>query len=216
MKKVTLSFDNGPDPGGTTGVVLDELARRGILATFFVVGRRLARPGGLDLARRARDAGHWIGNHTLTHGEMLGDSGDPSFAEREIGETQALIGDLAHPERLFRPHGGGVISQRLLSPSAVSYLVSGGYTCVLWTSVPRDWEAGGAWVDRCVADIDAQDWTVVVMHDLPGGGMPYLPALLDRIEAAGAEIVQAFPPACLPIRRGVIEADLSPFVQEAA
>jgi len=45
MKKVTLSFDNGPDPSGTTAFVLDELARRGILASFFVVGRQLARSG---------------------------------------------------------------------------------------------------------------------------------------------------------------------------
>jgi len=217
MKKVTLTFDNGPDPGGTTGFVLDELARRGILASFFVVGRRLARPGGRDLAQRAHAEGHWIGNHTLTHSTMFGDSDDPSFADREIGETQALIGDLAHPDRLFRPNGGGgVISQRLLSASAVSYLVGGGYTCVLWTSVPRDWEADAAWVDRCLADIEAQEWTVVVAHDLPSGGMAYLPTLLDRIEAMGAEFVQDFPRACVPIRRGVIEGDLSPIVLQAA
>ena len=52
---------------------------------------------------------------------MFGDSDDASLVEREIGETQAIIGDLAHPDRLFRPNGGGgVISQRLLSASAVS------------------------------------------------------------------------------------------------
>jgi peptidoglycan-N-acetylglucosamine deacetylase len=216
-KKVTLTFDNGPDSRGTTAFVLDELARRGILASFFVTGRQLARPGGRALAERAHNEGHWIGNHTLTHSIMFGDSDDGSLAEREIGETQALIGDLAHPDRLFRPYGnGGVISQRLLSASAVSYLVEGGYTCVLWSSVPRDWDADAAWVDRCLADIERQDWTVVVAHDLPSGGMAYLPALLDRIAATGTEFVQDFPPACVPIRRGVVEADLSPIVQPAA
>ncbi len=119
MKKVTLTFDNGPDPSGTTGFVLDELAGRGLLTSFFVVGRQLARPGARELAERARDQGHWIGNHTLTHRVMFGDSDDASLAEREIGETQALMGDLAHPDRLFRPYGGGgVISQRLLNDSA--------------------------------------------------------------------------------------------------
>jgi len=216
MKKVTLTFDNGPDPRGTTAFVLDELRRRGLLASFFVVGRQLARPGARDLARRARDEGHWIGNHTLTHSVMFGDSDEASLAEREIGETQALIGDLAHPDRLFRPYGGGgVISQRLLNASAVSYLVGGGYTCVLWTSVPRDWEADAAWVDRCLADIEGQDWTVVVAHDLPTGGMAYLPALLDRTQAMGAEFVQDFPPACVPIRRGIAQADMSPIVRQA-
>ena len=216
MRKVTLTFDNGPDPGGTTAFVLDELARRAILASFFVIGRQLARPGARALAERARDEGHWIGNHTLTHSVMFGDSDEASLAEREIGETQALIGDLAHPDRLFRPYGGGgVISQRLLNASAVSYLVGGGYTCVLWTSVPRDWEADAAWVDRCLADIEGQDWTVVVAHDLPTGGMAYLPVLLDRTQAMGAEFVQDFPPACVPIRRGIAQADMSPIVRQA-
>jgi peptidoglycan/xylan/chitin deacetylase (PgdA/CDA1 family) len=216
MKKVTLTFDNGPDPTGTTAFVLDQMAQRAILASFFVVGRQLARPGARDLAKRARDEGHWIGNHTLTHSIMFGDSDDASLAEREIGETQGLIGELAHPDRLFRPYGGGgVISERLLSASAVSYLVSGGYSCVLWTSVPRDWEADAAWVDRCLADIERQEWTVVVAHDLPTGGMAHLPALLDRIEATGAQFVQDFPPACVPIRRGRVEGDVSPIVQRA-
>ena len=187
MKKVTLTFDNGPDPRGTTAFVLDELARRGILASFFVTGRQLARPGARDLA------------------------------EREIGETQALIGDLVHPDRLFRPYGGGgVIGKRLLSASAVSYLVDGCYTCVLWTSVPRDWEADAAWVDRCLADIEGQEWTVVVAHDLPTGGMAYLPELLDRIEAMGAQFAQDFPRTCVPVRRGVVEADMSPIVSVAS
>jgi peptidoglycan/xylan/chitin deacetylase (PgdA/CDA1 family) len=216
MKQVTLTFDNGPDPGGTTAFVLDELARREIPASFFVTGRQLARPGARDLARRAHDEGHWIGNHTLTHSIMFGDSEDALLVDREIGETQALMGDLAHSDRLFRPYGGGgVISRRLLSEAAVSYLAGGGYTCVLWTSVPRDWEADAAWVDRCLADIEEQDWTVVVAHDLPTGGMAYLPALLDRIEAMGAEFVQEFPKRCVPIRRGLVEGDLSAIVREA-
>jgi len=190
--------------------VLGELARHDILASFFVTGRQLARPGGRNLAERARAAGHWIGNHTLNHSVMFGDSDDPSLPDREIGEAQALIGDLAHPDRLFRPYGGGVIGPRLLSAAAVAHLERGGYTCVLWNSVPRDWEADAAWVDRCLADIEAHDWTVVVAHDLPTGGMAYLPALLERIEALGAEFVQDFPDACVPILRGQVVADLSP------
>jgi peptidoglycan/xylan/chitin deacetylase (PgdA/CDA1 family) len=213
MKKVTLTFDNGPDPGGTTAFVLDVLARNRIQASFFVTGRQLARPGAHALAERARQEGHWIGNHTLTHSVMFGDSDDALLAEREIGETQALIGDLSHPDRLFRPYGGGgVISKRLLSASAVGFLERGGYTCVLWNSVPRDWEADAAWVDRCLADIEARDWTVVVAHDLPRGGMTYLPTLLERIDALGAELVQAFPQDCVPIRRGVVGTDLSPIM----
>ncbi|MGN6461643.1 MAG: polysaccharide deacetylase family protein, partial [Pseudolabrys sp.] len=106
MTDLTLTFDNGPDPE-TTPQVLDVLARRGIRTTFFVVGERLAAPGGHALAAAAHAAGHWIGNHTYTHSGPLGTRDGAALAEQEIGRTQAEIGVLAHPHRLFRPQGGG-------------------------------------------------------------------------------------------------------------
>src|SRR3954447_21166532 len=99
---ISLTFDNGPDPGVTPGV-LDTLARRGIQATFFVVGEHLARPGARAIAERAVAEGHAIGNHTLTHKTPLGELRDDDRAREEIEATQRLIGDLAHPDRLFRP-----------------------------------------------------------------------------------------------------------------
>ena len=43
-RKVTLSFDNGPEPD-ITASVLDMLRARSVPATFFVIGRKLAAPG---------------------------------------------------------------------------------------------------------------------------------------------------------------------------
>jgi hypothetical protein len=53
------------------------------------------------------------------------------------------------------------------------------------------------------------DWTLVVLHDLPEGGTAHLPRLLDRLEAMDAELVQAFPDSCVPIRRGEVQGDLT-------
>ena len=134
---LTLTFDNGPDPA-TTPVVLDILAARGLHATFFVLGEKLARDR--PLAERAHAEGHWIGNHTWSHSAPLGDHSAPGTVEHEIADTQRLLGNLAHPDRLFRPMGGGgVLGPHLLSPEAATLLQDGGYTCVLWDSVPRDW-----------------------------------------------------------------------------
>ena len=66
MKRLTLSFDNGPFESGTA-LVLDALAARSIKASFFLVGKQLAAPGARALAERAKAEGHWIGNHTLSH-----------------------------------------------------------------------------------------------------------------------------------------------------
>ena len=96
MFDLTLSFDNGPEPD-VTPHVLDTLASRGIKATFFVIGEKLLDPERRRLAARAHHEGHWIGNHTFTHSVPLGQQRDPDSAEHEIGRTQGLIGDLAHP-----------------------------------------------------------------------------------------------------------------------
>jgi peptidoglycan-N-acetylglucosamine deacetylase len=206
--KVTLSFDNGPTD--TTAEVLDVLADRGVKATFFVVGEQVTRPGARALTERAAEDGHWIGNHTMTHSVQFGDYDDPELPAREIGVAQDIIGPMAHPDKLFRPYaGGGVLDQRVFSTAAIDYLQQHRYTCVLWTSVPHDWDSPDHWVQRCLHDIENQDWSVVVIHDLPTGAMRHLPVFLDELVRLGAEIVQKFPDACVPVRNGALTADLT-------
>jgi len=167
-RRVTLTFDNGPTPG-VTAAVLELLARKGLAATFFIIGNKLSDPGARALMRDAHAGGHWIGNHTLTHSVPLGEARDAATARHEIEETQARIGACAHPDKLFRPFGkSGLIGPHLLSRAALSWLLERRYCCVLWTSVPRDWCDPDGWVDRCIADVEAVDWSVVALHDVAG------------------------------------------------
>ncbi len=212
MFDLTLSFDNGPDPSVTPGV-LDELARRQIRTTFFVIGEKLALPGGRALAERAKAEGHAIGNHTWTHSIPLGRRSEPDVAEVEIGRTQALIGDLAHPDRYFRPFGGGgVLGPHLMNEPVLRFLQAGGYTCVLWNSIPRDFADPEGWVETALAQCESQPWTLMVLHDLPNGAMAHLPRFLDAVAARGGRIRQDFPPDCVPIRRGAVTGDVEPLV----
>src|SRR6478609_4233219 len=200
---VTLTFDNGPAPG-TTEWVLDVLAERKVPATFFLVGSMLSRKGARALAERAVAEGHWIGNHSMTHTTPLGAGLDPDQVAQEIEGTQALLGGLAHERRFFRPFGGGgLIGPHLLSGAAVDLLCQGAYTCVLWNSVPRDWEDPVGWVDTALAEIERLEHAVVVLHDLPTGAMDALPTFLDQLEARETVFSQDFPAAVIPIERGV-------------
>jgi peptidoglycan/xylan/chitin deacetylase (PgdA/CDA1 family) len=200
-QQVTLTFDNGPTR--VTAQVLDVLAERGLPATFFVVGDQLRRPGARALAERALAEGHRIGNHSLTHSTPLGVRDDPAEAAREIDEMQALLGDLVRGERFFRPFGGGgIIDPNLLGRHALERLVKGEYTCVLWNSVPRDWEHPSHWPDTCLADVATREWSVVVLHDLPTGAMDRLPAFLDSLGARDIEVVHELPDDCVPLRLG--------------
>ena len=72
MSDLTLTFDNGPEPS-VTPLVLDVLARHGVVSTFFVIGCKLLDPTARACAERAHAEGHWIGNHTWTHSRPLGE-----------------------------------------------------------------------------------------------------------------------------------------------
>jgi peptidoglycan-N-acetylglucosamine deacetylase len=200
--EVTLTFDNGPDPDTTPGV-LAALAERDRRATFFVVGEKLA--AARWCAERAHAEGHWIGNHTWTHRAPFGTLSDPATPAREIERTQALIGDLAHPDRLFRPvGGGGELGPHVLTPETVEVLAAGGYTCALWNAVPGDWRDPDGWVERALSQCRAAGRALLVLHDLPTGAMRHLPRFLDAAAAEGMRFTQSFPEACLPIVRGEI------------
>jgi len=209
---LTLTFDNGPEPD-VTPRVLDILRERGIRATFFVIGEKLGDPERRRLAERARDEGHWVGNHTFTHSIPLGQQRDPNTAENEIGRTQIAIGDLAHPQRWFRPFGGGgILDERLLKPSVIDYLLRHKHSCVLWNAIPRDWDDPDGWVDRAMTQCRSQPWTLMVVHDLPTGAMDHLEDFLDRARALGGRLRQDFPPDCVPIRAGEIALPVNAYV----
>src|SRR5215469_614367 len=62
--KLALTYDDGPNDPHTLRL-LEVLARHGVHATFFMIGRYVrARP---DIVREVVKAGHVVGNHTFTH-----------------------------------------------------------------------------------------------------------------------------------------------------
>jgi peptidoglycan/xylan/chitin deacetylase (PgdA/CDA1 family) len=99
-KAVALTFDDGPDPASTPAL-LDLLARKGVRATFFCIGRQVARHR--ELARRIAAEGHLIGNHSFAHSRgtnLFSDArlrADLEHAQQEI--TQAV----GRTPEFFRP-----------------------------------------------------------------------------------------------------------------
>ena len=204
MSDLTLTFDNGPDPD-VTPTVLDILARRQIRATFFIIGNKLADRASSACAERAHAEGHWIGNHTWTHTTPLGERAGIANADDEITRTQTALGPLVHPARWFRPMGGGGnLDRRLLSADAVALLQRDLYSCVLWNAIPRDWADPDGWTGTALQQVAEQDWTLMVLHDLPTGAMAHLERFLDAVQECGVRLRQDFPPDCVPITKGVV------------
>jgi peptidoglycan/xylan/chitin deacetylase (PgdA/CDA1 family) len=211
-RRITLSFDNGPEPE-VTPRVLDVLAKTGLKASLFVLGDKMRDPARRAVAERAHAEGHWIGNHTFHHALPLGLSLDPDIAAKEIGRTQDLIGPLADERRLFRPFGGGgQLGPHLLRRDALDYLIAGRYTCVLWNAIPGDWRSPQAWVQAALDQCRALDWALVVLHDLPTGAMDHLERFIALARDDGAIFTQEFPPACVPLVQGRLVGPIDDYV----
>ena len=97
----------------------------------------------------------------------------------------------------------------MLHPAVVERLVAGRYTTVLWNAVPRVWSDPDGWVATALEQIRSREWSLVVLHDQPGGAhkqgaMQHLDRFLGALKDSGARIVQEFPDDCVPIREGRI------------
>ena len=173
---VALTFDDGPHPEHTPAM-LDMLARAGVRATFFVVGREVEKHP--EVARRIVAEGHGIGGHSYDHTVITTLS------------SAALVADLAHCRQvirtatgldtgLFRPPKGEV------SLASIRTVCRAGYTLVHWTRTYSDYRQDG--VAALLGRIDtappiARD--VLLFHDHNAFTVEALASRLPHWRAAG-------------------------------
>jgi peptidoglycan/xylan/chitin deacetylase (PgdA/CDA1 family) len=165
---VALTFDDGPDPRYTVEV-LDELARLGIRATFFLVGEQArANP---SIVRRMVADGHDIGSHSCSHPEPWRLGLRDLMVEYRRGRS--LVEHAAEQTvRLFRPPKGYVSAKGALA------MLAARVRPWLWTIDPCDWEpnASAQHIVAGCSNLAAGD--VVLLHDAIKG--PLAPSALDR------------------------------------
>lgn len=200
--KISLSFDNGPDPE-ITPRVLDVLAEHQVKATFFILGKNIVVPEVRRLAERAHAEGHHIGNHSYNHLTPFGLLENPAEGIDEILSTDALLGDLGGNERLYRPFGRAQIGHHLLNRQTWDMLIERQFTCVLWTFVVPERLKPFSWMEPTFEACESQPWSVIVMHVIPTGGTGRLGQFLTMAADRGVEFSQDFPPDCTPVRKGV-------------
>ncbi|WP_141585692.1 polysaccharide deacetylase family protein [Actinomadura sp. WMMA1423] len=130
-RHVALTLDDGPD-ALSTPLFLDELARLGCHATFFVLGMMLQR--NPSLGRRIVGDGHEIAVHGWHHGNPLVTR--PGRVSAEMRRTVRLIEDVCgvSPSWYRPPYG-------VLSAEALFAARRDGLRPVLWTAWGKDWTA---------------------------------------------------------------------------
>lgn len=101
-KQIALTFDDGPNSIYTPRL-LDGLRKRGVHATFFLLGENVI--GKEAIVKQMQEDGHLIGNHGYSHVQMSKES--ISNACEQIEENNRQIEDITgiRPQYLRPPYG---------------------------------------------------------------------------------------------------------------
>jgi peptidoglycan/xylan/chitin deacetylase (PgdA/CDA1 family) len=171
-KNIHLTFDDGPHPLATP-IVLQELKKHNIQATFFLLGQNAQKFP--DLVRQIHREGHQIANHSFTHANLFFKT--KTFIRDEILHTQevidSIIGTHSH---YFRPPYG------YLNWTIMDVLQEIGLTCVLWDVDSKDYRLNS------VTDIskrvipNTKSGSILLFHDNEltlQRGQTYLPVILN-------------------------------------
>jgi peptidoglycan/xylan/chitin deacetylase (PgdA/CDA1 family) len=154
-RSLALTFDDGPNDPHTL-LLLEVLAKHGVKATFFMIGRFVReRP---EIARAVAQAGHVIGNHTYTHPNLFFAS--PTRLAKELdGCEKALTEAVGEHSKLFRPPFG------LRRPGTLRAVAGRGLTTVMWSVTGFDWSLPTAEaIQRRVAP-QVRGGGVILLHD---------------------------------------------------
>jgi len=154
-RQIALTYDDGPNDPHTLKL-LDVLAKHSVRATFFMIGRYVQqRP---DIARAVAQAGHVIGNHTLTHPLLIFKS-QAQTRPQLVDCHQALQDAIGDHSNLFRPPWGG------RRPATLRIARELGLETVMWNVTGYDWNAPpAAAIENKVAS-QMRGGDVILLHD---------------------------------------------------
>ena len=127
-----LTFDAGYENGYTPSI-LETLKKHDVKAAFFLVGNYLEK--NADLVRRMVDAGHIVGNHTMTHPDMSAIADKAAF-QQELEGLETLFKEVTGKElpKYYRPPQG------IYSEDNLKMAKELGYKTVFWSLAYKDWD----------------------------------------------------------------------------
>jgi peptidoglycan/xylan/chitin deacetylase (PgdA/CDA1 family) len=172
--RIALTYDDGPTPG-VTDLILKDLAKRNLHATFFMIGRKAAEYK--SLAAEVAAAGHELANHTWSHPRLdrLSDAG----VHAELQKCQDILAEISGKAPVwFRPPYGAFRKKQGCIPKSKDLGVT------YWSVDPRDWARPGA--ARVIHTIDREVFpgAIILLHDLHPQTAQATPDVLDCLRGA--------------------------------
>jgi peptidoglycan/xylan/chitin deacetylase (PgdA/CDA1 family) len=171
-------MDDGPVPG--TARVLDLLKRKGVHATFFVVGQMARRHPAL--LRRMLAEGHVVGNHSWNHPEFFGEPAKMIRGQLEHTNTVLHRATGQYPV-LMRPPFGEVTPKVRKTARSLHEAV------VLWDVDPVDWKDRKASTVAHRVVKQAKRGSIILTHDSLKTTRAAYSRIIDGLHARGFTLV---------------------------
>jgi len=171
-KTCALTFDDGPSVENTPKV-LDTLMKKGALATFFVIGNRIA--DNRFLVRREHDNGHAVASHNWHHGNATKSSGSALRAMPAKVNTQ-MIKTIGIPVRYNRVPGGRY-------PAMIKAGVNWAY--IQWSLDTYDWRGISSANVLSKVKKKIQDGDIILCHDIKNNTPESARRIIEYLEEQG-------------------------------
>ncbi|MFA6227986.1 MAG: polysaccharide deacetylase family protein [Patescibacteria group bacterium] len=173
IKLIALTFDDGPN-AKITPLILATLKQYQIRATFFVIGLEARKHE--ELIKQEIEAGHEIGNHTLSH-RRLTSLGDEKVLGQMAG-AQKIIGDKTAVRFIRPPYGSHNARIDRLAKRL-------GLQMITWTLASNDWRGYPA--SRLTQQIVtlARPNDIILFHDIHSNAAEALPKIIQGLKERG-------------------------------
>ncbi len=175
-KKVALTFDDGPH-ASYTSFLLEELAKRNVVVTFFVTGEHATE--AQDLVAEMAEAGHLIGNHTYSHMQLT-DSTLEEFKQELLATSQVIYEITGVTTQYVRPPYGvwdeSIEEELDMIP-------------VFWTIDPLDWCSDDPVAIAQTVLNEVEDGDIILLHDSFESSVEAALIIIDELLARGYHLV---------------------------
>jgi peptidoglycan/xylan/chitin deacetylase (PgdA/CDA1 family) len=180
--EVVLTFDDGPWPGNTRGV-LDALAHHCVKATFFPIGKHALRHP--EILKEVAAAGHTIGGHTWSHANLEKLKPNQATEEIEKGFSAVRLALGSPPAAFFR------FPYLQDSRELLAYLGSRNIAVISHDFDSFDFKMHKPEdvIKSVMTKLERKGKGIILMHDFHHATARAMPDLLNELKAKGYKVV---------------------------
>ena len=172
---IALTFDDGP--GEYTEELINCLVENNAKATFFMLGQNVeAYP---EIAKELSDAGMELGNHSYSHPDLVTIGAEA--AAQQVSNTDAALKAATGFEATVRRPPGGSFNDSV--KAAIDHPL------IIWSIDTRDWATKSEDQTYQVVMDNAQDGSVVLMHDIHEWSVKAAIRMIPDLIAKGFKLV---------------------------